>query len=227
MRLSFPWLAGAVLAGTVLANVLLVPAGVAAQIYTCTAADGTRVFSDRRCGNDAKIVPGITTQRPAAAAGTGIAAKANNPPQTAVQLEELLELCNAGDMKACTRWTLGGGPNHLREQELKAQLACEAGSLRDCEQRYCRDGVSKECRTRILQVAKLSGDVWYLRGEDQSQPGSTTYNVRCIPAGASEIREIAIICSDTTGPNRCYGAQPRQGFAQLDQAAAGICAAVP
>lgn len=222
MRFSSPWLSG-----TLLAGVLLVCLSAEAQIYTCTAEDGTRVFSDKRCGKDAKLVPGITTtKRPSAAAGA--AAKAKSEPKTAAQLEELLELCNGGDMKACTTWTLGGGPNNLREKERKAQLACEGGSVPDCEERYCKDGVSKECRTHVLQAAKLSGDVWYLRGEDQRQPdGSATYNVRCIPEGVSEIRDVNIICSATAGPNRCYGAQPRQAFARLDQAAAGICSAVP
>lgn len=222
MRFSFPWLPG-----TLLAGVLLASFGAEAQIYTCTAEDGTRVFSDKRCGKDAKVVPGIaTTKRPAAAASA--AAKAKSEPKTAAQLEELIELCNTGDMKACTAWTLGGGPNHLREKERRAQLACDGGSLRDCEDRYCKDGVSKECRTYVLQAAKLSGDAWYLHDEVQPQTdGSATYNVRCIPEGVSAIRDVPIICSAAAGPNRCYGGQPRQSFARLDQAAAAICSAAP
>lgn len=221
MRFSFPWAAGALLAG------VLASANAEAQIYACTAPDGTRVFSDQRCGKDAKIVPGITTKkRPSAAAIA--AAKAQSVPQTPAQLEELLERCNAGDMKACTTWTLGGGPNHLREKEHRAQLGCEGGSLRDCEERYCKDGASKACRTHVLQAAKLSGDEWYLRGEEQRQADSSaTYSIRCIPEGIGEIRDVVITCSATAGPNRCRDAQRQQGFARLDQAAASTCSVAP
>lgn len=221
MRFRFPWFAGTLLAG------VLASSNAGAQIYACTAADGTRVFSDQRCGKDARIVPGITTKkRPSAAAIA--AAKSKSAPKTAAQLEELLELCNAGDMTACTTWTLGGGPNHLREQEHRAQLGCEGGSLRDCEERYCKDGAGKACRTHVLQAAKLSGDAWYLRGEEQRQAdGAATYSIRCIPEGISEISDVTITCSAAAGPNRCYGVQPGQGFARLDQAAASICSAAP
>jgi hypothetical protein len=44
------------------AGLLAASAGVA-QIYTCKAEDGSRVFSDQRCGDDATVVPG--TNRPA------------------------------------------------------------------------------------------------------------------------------------------------------------------
>lgn len=222
MRFSFPCLPL-----TLLAGVLLAFSSAHAQIYTCTAEDGTRVFSDKRCGKDAKVVPGITTtKRPSAAAGA--AAKAKTEPKSAAELEALIELCNAGDMKACTTWTLGGGPNHLREKERRAQLACDGGSLRDCEERYCKDGVSQECRARVVQTAKLSGAAWYLRGEDQRQAdGPATYSIRCIPEGVSETRDVTIMCSATAGPNRCSGTQRRQGFARLDQAAASICSATP
>lgn len=222
MRFSFPCLPAILLAGALLAFW-----NAEAQIYTCTAEDGTRVFSDKRCGKDARVVPGIaTTKRSSAAANASAKAKAE--PKTAAQLEELIELCNAGDMKACTAWTLGGGPNHLREKERRAQLACEGGSLRDCEERYCKDGVGTECRTHVLQTAKLSGAAWYLRGEDQRQADDPArYSIRCIPEGVSGARDVTIVCSAAAGPNRCSGTQARQGFARLDQAAASICSATP
>lgn len=220
MRFRFSWtLSGALFAGILLAGVLLASADAQAQIYTCTAPDGTRVFSDKRCGADAKVVPGITNRKPPAAA------KAKSAPKPATELEQLIKLCNAGDMKACTAWTLGGGPNHLREKERKAQLACEGGSLRDCEERYCKDGANEECRARVLLAARLSGGLWYLRDEDQRQPdGSATYVVRCFAKNTGETRDVTITCAAATGPDRCHGARPGQGFARLEQAASSVCA---
>lgn len=215
MRFKF---SSTLFAGILLVGVLLAYPDAQAQIYTCTAADGTRVYSDKRCGADAKVVPGITNRkRPAAA-------KAKSVPKTAAELEELIKLCDAGDMTACTAWTLGGGPNQLREKERKGQLACEDGSLRDCEERYCKDGASEECRARVLLAARLSGGSWYLRDEDKRQPdGSATYAIRCFAKNTGETRDVTITCSAATGPNRCHGARPGQGFARLDEAASSVC----
>jgi Domain of unknown function (DUF4124) len=195
-------------------------ASAQAQIYTCTAPDGTRVFSDERCGPDAKVVPGITSKKRSAPN----AAKPDRTPRTAEELEQLIAQCNAGDMKACKEWTHGGGPNQLREQELKAAAACEAGSLADCEQRYCPDGMTEICRTRVMQAASVSGDTWYLRAQRTLQDGGTAYEVRCTTLGLREIKDATVTCAGPPGPKRCFVANPQQGFARLDQAASQFCA---
>jgi hypothetical protein len=191
-----------------------------AQIYTCTAPDGTRVFSDERCGPDAKVVPGITSKKRSAPN----AAKPDRTPRTAAELEHLIAQCNAGDMKACKEWTHGGGPNQLREQERKAAAACEAGSLADCEQRYCPDGMTELCRTHVMEAASVSGDTWYLREQRTLQDGGTAYGVRCTTLGLREIKDATVTCAGPPGPKRCFVASPQQGFARLDQAASQFCA---
>jgi Domain of unknown function (DUF4124) len=203
-----------------LTGACLMHATARAQIYTCTAEDGTRVFSDERCGPDAKVVPGVTSKkRPAAsAASASRVRKVAKPP---AELEQLSSRCNAGDMKACKEWTLGGGPDLLKEKERKAELDCEAGSLAACEERYCRDGVDPDCRARVLRTARLAGENWYLREEERGRSdGRTRYRVRCVPQGASA-RDITIECAPYASPDRCSIAQQR--FARLDQAAAQSC----
>lgn len=198
-------------------SILLSCQAVQAQIYACTGPDGTRVFSDQKCGPDAKPVKGITTRKRAPA-------RAKVPPKSPEELQELMQLCNTGDIKACTAWTHGGGPNSLREQERKAELACEGGSLPDCEIRYCSDGASEECRLRVLESAKLSGDTWYLREEAQQQDdGSTSYKIRCIQKDVMETRDATITCAAQAGPRRCYASKTQAGFARLDLAASGHC----
>jgi hypothetical protein len=202
-------------------STLLSCQAVQAQIYKCTGADGTPVYSDQKCGPDAKRVQGITTKK-RAASNSEKAAK--TPPKTTQELQDLMKLCNAGDMKACTAWTRGGGPNSLRERERKAEAACEGGSLPDCEIRYCSDGASEECRQRVLQSAKLSGDAWYVREAAQQQDdGSTSYKVRCVQKDVMETRDATITCAAQAGPRRCYAVKPEAGFARLDQAASGYC----
>ena len=191
-----------------------------AQIYSCTAADGTRVFSDERCGPDAKIVPGITSKK----RGSAGSPKRERSVKSPEELETLIAQCNAGDMKACTEWTHGGGPNHLREQEGKAALACEGGSLIDCERRYCPDGMTDECRTRVMQSANVSGDTWYLRDQRTLQDGGTAYQIRCAAPGEREIRDATVTCAGPPGPKRCFVLAPQQGFSRLDQAASSYCA---
>lgn len=194
----------------------------AAQIYTCTGKDGTRIFSDERCGPDAKVVPNISTQK---------SAKKSAPPpkiapKPAAELDALLEKCNGGDMPSCTTWTRAGGPNSLRDKERKTEQACESGSLADCEARYCSGGVSEDCRARVLQTAKVAGDNWYLRDTGKPQPdGSTVYDVRCIPIGARTMRDLSVTCSALAGPARCSGAAATPSYARLDLAAAKLCAA--
>jgi hypothetical protein len=191
-----------------------------AQIYACTAEDGTRVFSDEKCGPDAKVVPGITTKKRANPAAN---AKRNVAPKTESELNALLEQCNGGDMRACTEWTHGGGPGQLREQERKSGLACEGGSLPDCERRYCIDGITDECRSRVLQAAKVSGDTWYLRDQRSLKDGAVAYQVRCAKEGVRAIQDVTITCSGPPGPNRCVLSDAQRGFARLDQAAVSYC----
>ena len=216
MRFTAKWLLLTV--GIAWAN-----ASVHAQIYTCTAPDGTRVFSDERCGPDAKIVPCITSKKRATNTG-GASAKPQRTPRTSEELEQLIAQCNAGNAKACTEWTHGGGPNYLREQERKAGVACESGSLPDCEKRYCQDGMTEECKTRVMQAASVSGDAWYLRSQRTLSDGGTAYEIRCAVAGRREVKEATVTCAGPPSPNRCYITQPARGFARIDQAAANFCA---
>jgi hypothetical protein len=191
-----------------------------AQIYTCTAEDGTRVFSDEKCGPDARVVPGITSKK-RAAPNTG--PKKTTAPKSEAELDALIRQCNAGDMRACTQWTHGGGPALLREQERKSGLACEGGSLPDCERRYCADGITDECRARVFQAAKVSGDAWYLREQRALKDGAVAYQVRCAKPGVEAIHDITVTCSGPPGPNRCSVSDAAQGFARLDQAAVNYC----
>ncbi|HEY8537435.1 MAG TPA: DUF4124 domain-containing protein [Steroidobacteraceae bacterium] len=212
MRFGWRWL--------VALGVLLASAQLEAQIYMCTAKDGTRIFSDQRCGPDAKVVPNITTRK-----------KPSNPAprpkpeqKSPEELDALLEKCNAGDLEACNVWTRSGGPNSLREKEQAAEQACAAGSLADCERRYCGGNVSDQCRARVLQTAKVAGETWYLRDAGQVLPdGSTRYQVVCVPPGAPMLREVSVTCSGTAGPNRCASSGNATGFPRLDAAAAALC----
>jgi hypothetical protein len=178
------------------------------------------VFSDQRCGDDAKIVPGITTRK----RSTPNTAKSNKAlPKSAQELRKLSEQCDAGDIPSCTAWTKGGGPNQLREEERQLEASCEAGSLADCEQRYCRDGGNDQCRTHVLQTAKLSGESWYLRHQENAPDGLTTYAVRCLRDGGAKLRDVTIACSALAAPNRCNVRESGQAFARMDQAAAEYC----
>lgn len=215
IQLGLPWI---LLAGVLLGS------SARAQIYTCIKEDGTRVFSDARCGPDAKVVPGVTSKKRAPVKGPATPKPARTQ-KSAAELEQLIKLCDAGDVSACSQWTLGGGPSLLREKERAAELECEGGSLTACEERYCRDGVDKDCRARVLRTARLAGETWYLRVEGARQPdGLTRYGVRCIPPGVGKARDITVTCSGQAGPSRCYVAVPGPGFSRLDHAAAKHCA---
>ncbi|HKS54348.1 MAG TPA: DUF4124 domain-containing protein [Steroidobacteraceae bacterium] len=209
-----------------------------AQIFECAGKDGSRVFSDKRCGPDAKVVQPKVKPKPAPPQATSTSPKATTskaptpkPVKTRKPPEELEQLslqCNGGDMKACTDWTMGGGPELLRDQERKAEQECEAGSLAACEERYCREGIDADCRARVQRTARLAGDTWYLRDETRdSATGITKYLVRCIPEGARESRDVLLSCSSEAGPNRCYLADPQHGFPRLAPAAAAQCARRP
>jgi Domain of unknown function (DUF4124) len=213
------------------ARILLVAAllawsGSEAQIYECAGKDGSRVFSDKRCGPDAKVVQ--SSPRPKRLPPKDPSAKPVKTRKSAAELEQLTAQCDAGDDKACTAWTMGGGPELLRDQERKAEQECEAGSLAACEQRYCREGITGDCRARVQRTARLAGDTWYLRDETRdSGSGLTKYLVRCIPEGAREAKDIFVSCSSEAGPNRCYLADPQHGFPRLAQAAAAQCSRAP
>jgi hypothetical protein len=208
------------------AAALLACASSHAQIYECTGKDGSRVFSDKRCGPDAKVVPSIG--KPKRPPPKGTSAKPVKTRRSAAELEQLTLQCDAGDMKACTEWTMGGGPELLRDQEHKAELECEAGSLPACEQRYCREGINADCRARVQRTARLAGDTWYLRDETRDPgAGLTKYLVRCTPEGVRESLDILVTCSSEAGPNRCYLADPQQGFPRLAPAASAHCSRRP
>ena len=214
MRSAIRWL--------IALSALQASAALEAQIYTCTGKDGTRIFSDERCGPDAKLVPNIST-KPAKKPATPTP-KPNAEPKTPAELETLLDACNGGDMKSCNTWTRSGGPNSLREKEQKAEAACKTGSLPDCEYRYCNGGVNDECRSRVLQAAKVAGESWYLRDTGQPLPdGSTRYNVRCVPQGIRAIRDVAIVCAARAGPTKCMALGSSVGQSRLDLAATALC----
>jgi hypothetical protein len=208
-----------------LAAALLVSAGSEAQIYECTGKDGSRVFSDKRCGPDAKVVQQTKPKRPPP---KGVAAKPVKTRKPASELEQLMLQCDAGAVKACTEWTMGGGPELLRDEERKAELDCEAGSLAACEARYCREGIDADCRARVQRTARLAGETWYLRDETRDAgSGLTKYLVRCIPQGAREPLDILLTCSSDAGPNRCYLGDPQHGFPRLASAAGDHCSRRP
>lgn len=208
-------------------------ADATAQIYACTAPNGTRIYSDERCGSDAKVITGVTSKkRPAAKTpASSSPASSSSPPRpapsqkSAAELDALLKQCDAGKVAACNDWTRSGGPNRLREQERLVQVACEAGSLAACEERYCSDGAGPQCRSRVLQTAKLAGETWYLRdGNEKRADGATRYAIRCIWEGVRTTRDVNVTCAAKAGPQRCSDAEPDTGFAQLATAAASYCA---
>jgi hypothetical protein len=214
-----------------LAAALLAWTSSEAQIFECAGKDGSRVFSDKRCGPDARVVqPTVKPKRPPPKA-TSPKAASPKPVKSRKPVDELEQLalqCNGGDMKACTDWTMGGGPELLRDQERKAEQECEAGSLAACEERYCREGMDADCRARVQRTARLAGDTWYLRDETRdSGTGLTKYLVRCIPEGGREPRDVLVSCSGEAGPNRCYLGDPQHGFPRLASAAADQCARRP
>lgn len=230
-------------------------ADATAQIYTCRGSDGSRVFSDERCGNDAKVVPGVNksikpaakpkakaatktqsksltaSATPTAATGTkGAGPKVPSAPKpapvlkSAAELDELLKQCDAGKVAACNDWTRSGGPNRLREKERTTQLACDSGSLTACEERYCSDGASEQCRAKVLDAAKMAGQTWYLRDADRKlSDGSTSYIVRCIREGERTTQDVTVICAPTQGPLRCSDSGPDRAFPKLDAAASKYC----
>jgi Domain of unknown function (DUF4124) len=217
---------GAIVYSAVLLVVgLLAASQGVAQIYACKADDGSRVFSDKRCGDDAKVVPGTSRSKKTSSSASKPKPKPVPDVKPAGELDELLKRCDAGDVASCNAWTLGGGPTLLRQREEQAELDCEAGSLSACEERYCRDGMDDDCRARVLRTARLAGDTCYMREEHyRREDAVTAYAVRCFQQGTRKTHDITLMCSAQAGPNRCYQSDPQQGFARLDQAAAKYCA---
>ena len=210
-----------------LAVALLACASSQAQIYECAGKDGSRVFSDKRCGPDAKEVKQTYT-KPKRPPPKGTSAKPVKTRRSAAELEQLTLECDAGDMKACTAWTMGGGPEMLRDKERQSEQDCEEGSLAACEERYCRERIDADCRSRVQRTARLAGDTWYMRDETRdAEAGITKYLVRCIPEGAPRSHDLVVTCSSEAGPNRCYFADPQRGFPRLAAAAASQCSRPP
>ena len=211
-----------VLGGIVLFASIVCAPSASAQIYTCTASDGTRVFSDKRCGSDATVVKGFeTSKRPAAKSKT---TPVKVEPKSPEELQLLLKRCNEGDEAACMTWSKGGGPKQLRAIEKQQEASCESGSLSACEERYCRDGATDECRSHVKSLATLSGENWYLRFQQKlAADAPAVYSVRCLSTRSREIRDVIVSCAPTAGPNRCQAAKSDQAFARLDAAAANFC----
>lgn len=206
---------------------LLVWTGSEAQIYTCKGKDGSRVFSDEKCGPDAELVKGDYS-KPKRPPPKGTSAKPVKTRRPASELEQLMLECDGGDMKACSAWTMGGGPELLRDKERTSEVECEEGSLAACEERYCREGIDEDCRVRVQRTARLAGETWYMRSETRdAEAGITKYLVRCIPPGAKQANDIVVTCSSLAGPNRCYFADPQRGFPRLATAALSQCSRAP
>ncbi|HEY5806820.1 MAG TPA: DUF4124 domain-containing protein [Povalibacter sp.] len=203
------------------AMLVLASAQASAQIYACTAPDGTRVFSDKRCGPDAKVVKDITTQKKSKTS----AAKTPVTPKSPAELEQLLKRCNEGDETACMTWSKGGGPKQLRATEKEQEASCEAGSLAACEQRYCSDGATDECRRRVRSLATMSGATWYLRYQQKrAADAPAIYSIRCLRDDSREIRDVTVTCAATAGPERCKAERAPNSFARLDEATTNYCA---
>jgi hypothetical protein len=219
----------------ILTLALLASSQASAQIYTCTAEDGTRVFSDQKCGPDAKVVPNISSRRaPSSSANsnapkpTPAATRAPVVRTSPEELESLATACNAGDVKACNEWTRSGGPKQLKANEQKLEQSCETGSLEACEERYCSAGATQQCRAKVFAAAGASGGNWYLRrmgARDAS--GASTYFVRCLADGDLHMRDIVLTCAANAGPTRCQGPEAASAAPTMSQAAANSCQSSP
>ncbi len=206
---------------------LLAWTGSEAQIYTCKGKDGSRIFSDKKCGPDAEVFK-QDYSKPKRPPPKGTSAKPAKTRRPASELEQLMLECDGGDMKACSAWTMGGGPELLRDRERKSEQECEEGSLAACEERYCREAIDDDCRARVQRTARLAGETWYMREETRDpEAGVTKYLVRCIPPDVQQPNDIIVTCSSLAGPNRCYFADPQRGFPRLAAAAQNQCARAP
>lgn len=112
--------------------------------------------------------------------------------------------------------------------EITPEVACEAGSLHDCELLYCSNGISEQCRKHVLQTAQISSDTWYLRKPMRShEDGTTTYAIRCMTKETRPLRDATITCTAQPGPNRCSIAAKaaNSSYSRMDKAASGYCSA--
>jgi hypothetical protein len=158
-----------------------------APIYTCTGKDGSRVFSDEKCGPDARVVIAPVPQ----------------------ELKALTPAKRAEPAAAPT----------------SAQAACESGSLKDCEELYCREGASDECRRQVVRVASVSGEKWYLRRQGPVEDdGTIAYEIRCIEKGVHEFLDLTITCTPGAERNHCFTETIPSDYPRLDQAASAYCA---
>jgi Domain of unknown function (DUF4124) len=217
-----------ILRRALLVGLLLLPSALCAQIYTCRGADGSVVFSDEKCGPDAKPVKGFentkTNKKKKSTKAAEAKPKSVTPARPPEELAALLKQCDAGDAQACNTWTVSGGPNALREEEHQHELACEAGSLADCETRYCKEGANENCRQSVLRTAQLSGDNWYLRSIGvRALDGAQTFDVRCIRKDVKDVRDVTIACS-ANPRRRCTAAKATDTFDGLREAAGSYCA---
>lgn len=204
---------------------LALPAASPAQIYMCTGPDGTRVYSDQRCGADAKVVPGMGSTRKRSDVTKSRGATVKPTVKSASELQALSTRCDEGDAQACNEWTRSGGPALLKANEGKLEQSCQAGKLEACEERYCRDGATQDCRARVKETAPASGIDWYLRSTGTRQPdGSMQYAIRCMPAGDLAIKDVSISCAAKAGPQRCSTADGARRAATISEAAAAVCA---
>ena len=211
-----------------LVGIVFAPWLAQAQIYTCMADDGSRVYSNQKCGADATVVKGFEhfKQPRASASKQKTVAKQSvvkPAPKSPEELTTLLQLCNAGDNAACSQWTMGGGPNALRMAEEKAERDCEAGSLAACEERYCKEGANEDCRQSVLRTALLSGDTWYLHQEQaRGRDGSASFVIRCIHKDVSTTRDVTFTCA--RAGRQCGNDEGSVRFERLVDAATSSCA---
>ena len=211
-----------------LAVIMLAPCIAQAQIYSCVAEDGSRLYSSQKCGSDATIVKGFEhfkANRTKSGKPKGLAKQsaAKPAPKSPDELAALLQTCNAGDDVACSQWTLGGGPNALRLAEERTERDCEAGSLAACEERYCKERANEDCRQSVLRTAPLSGDTWYLREEHaRGRDGSASFVVRCIHKDILTTRDIHLTC--VRGGRKCGADRETVKFERLADAATNSCA---
>jgi hypothetical protein len=181
-----------------LLSMLFIAPVAQAQIYVCVREDGSRIYSDKKCGPNAKVVKGFENTNTKKSKVTVKPKPMEKKSNEVLML--LLEQCNIGNKQACNDWTFGGGPNALREAEEKAERDCESGLLAACEQRYCGDGATEQCRQSVLRSAELSGEHWYLRRSAQvADDGARTYQIRCIHANNIKMQDHEVKCVSNGG----------------------------
>ena len=186
------------------------------------------MFSDERCGPDAEVVK-RDYSKPKRPPPKGTSAKPVKTRRPASELEQLMLECDGGDMKACTAWTMGGGPELLRDKERKSEQECEEGSLAACEERYCREGIDAGLpRPRAAYCAAGRRDLVHAcRRRAMQRRASRSTSCVAFRPGAQQANDIVVTCSSLAGPNRCYFADPQRGFPRLAAAAVSQCSRAP